>query len=73
MKIQLCPKTLAGVTTSQNAIQLRFVVESVKESIDIAIKNDGTVLQNASKFEGQSVASIRDPDGYSIVLIGDAD
>lgn len=71
LAIQLCPKSIAKVTTSENAIQLRFPVSHVADTFQAAIKHGGKMLQRPSESDGKMHASIRDPDGYSIELIGD--
>lgn len=60
VRLQLCPKALAGIEATQNLHQLTIAVPNVGATIELAIQHGGSAL-------GES--AIRDPDGNSIELV----
>jgi len=66
LELLLCPKELAGISATENTIQLRFVVKSVSSVMAAGLANGGTRIH---EFPTASrTADIRDPDGNSIEL-----
>jgi len=70
IQLMLCPKEIAGITASENNIQLRFAVENIKEVVKIGEQSGGTIIEDVHQQNEIKLASLRDPDGNSIELVG---
>jgi catechol 2,3-dioxygenase-like lactoylglutathione lyase family enzyme len=59
LRLQLCPKELAGIEATQNRHQLTIAVDDVSATIALAQQHGGSKIDEST---------IRDPDGNSIEL-----
>jgi len=69
IQLLFCPKSIAGVTATENTIQLRFVVANIESTIEQGINLGGTILNNIQDDNGIRTAALRDPDGNSIEIV----
>ena len=69
IQILFCPKSIAGITATENTIQIRIVVENIDETIDKGIQSGGEQINDIQVNNGVKVSALRDPDGNSIEII----
>lgn len=69
INIVLCPKSFAGIKASENTIQLRFVVNDIKQAIETGKKYSGEIINEIFQEDNEYYAALRDPDGNSLELI----
>jgi predicted enzyme related to lactoylglutathione lyase len=69
LEILLCPKQLAGITATENTVQLRFVVADVKAAHAAAVAAGGASIAEPQDGGGRLTSAVRDPDGNSLELI----
>ncbi len=69
IQMLFCPKSIAGITATENTTQLRFVVEDIKSILKKGIQFGGLQISNIQKENGVKTSALRDPDGNSIEII----
>ena len=70
LRIALAPAALTGVpAVAGNRAQLNFQVGDVEKTFEAALAAGGTELEPVTAQGGKKQASLRDPDGSSIVLV----
>ena len=65
----LVPNTVAQVDAQQNRHQLQFMVTDAEKTIERAIANGGTPIDEAEERNGRIAGSVYDPDGNSLVFV----
>jgi predicted enzyme related to lactoylglutathione lyase len=68
LEVLLCPKKLAGITATQNTVQLEFSITDLDATYLAAMKNGGSSITKPQLVSGIRTAAVRDPDGNSIVF-----
>jgi len=69
IQLLFCPKTIAGITATENTVQLRFVVEDIEETIANCSQSGGEVIAELQIDDKAKTVAFRDPDGNSIEVI----
>ncbi len=67
--LALAPEEMTGVKATGNRIQLNFRVPDVGDVFERALRSGGTELEPVTTNGTQKTASVRDPDGNSVVLV----
>lgn len=66
--ILLCPKEIAGNSSTQNRYQLHFEIDRLDRTVEILLANGGTLLNEKTEHGGYFEVGIYDPDMNSMVL-----
>lgn len=69
LRLQVCPKELAGISATENLCQLRFVVPSLERCRTAAVAAGGGLLGEVVSQGGRTIGAVRDPDGSSVELV----
>jgi len=69
IQILFCPKNIAGITATENTVQLRFVVEDIDIVMEKGLQFGGSKLNEIKEQNGVKTSALRDPDGNSIEII----
>lgn len=65
----LVPNTLAKITAEQSRHQLHYIVPNVEKTIETAIANGGSPLDEAGERAGKVTGAVYDPDGNPLVFV----
>lgn len=66
--LAIAPHAMTGVEARGNVFQLNFQVTDLEAAMKAALANGGTELEPIAEQGGTKTASVRDPDGNSLVL-----
>lgn len=66
LDVLLCPQEVAGIHVDQSRFQLKFEVQDIHHTLNLALTNGGSLLNAPVDNEGGKAAAVRDPDGNSI-------
>lgn len=68
----ICPNEVAGVRAEQGRHQLHLTVSNLRQAAARVEEMGGTVLEEMQDEDGARVITVRDPDGNTLVLTGQA-
>ena len=60
---------IAQVQAAQNRQQFQFIVDDVAETIETALANGGSLIDEAAERGGRISGAVYDPDGNSMVFV----
>ena len=69
IQVLFCPKSIAGISATENTIQLRFTVDDIKSTMEKGICFGGAKISDIEEVSGVQTSALRDPDGNSIEVI----
>ena len=67
--LMLCPKEVAGVTAEQTRHQFDYVIADADAVVKAVKEWGGELMNDVQVSESSKIASIRDPDGNTMVFI----
>ena len=69
LDFQIVSNEIAQVQASQNRQQFQFIVDDVTMTIETALANGGTLIDEAAERGGRMSGAVYDPDGNSMVFV----
>ncbi len=68
-EFMLVPNTLVKIQAQQSRHQLQYIVADVEKTIETAIANGGSPLDEAGERDGKITGAVYDPDGNALVFV----
>jgi len=69
VEFMLVPNSLVQINAEQSRHQLQFIVDDVEKTIELAIANGGSPLDEAGERAGKITGAVYDPDGNALVFV----
>ncbi len=69
IEFALVPNVLAQIDAEQARHQFHFIVENVEKTIELALANGGSLLDEAAERQGIITGAVYDPDGNPLVFV----
>jgi predicted enzyme related to lactoylglutathione lyase len=69
IEFMLVPNSLVQINAQQGRHQMRYIVDDVEKTIETAIANGGSPLDEAGERAGKITGAAYDPDGNSLVFV----
>ncbi|MCA9914113.1 MAG: VOC family protein [Anaerolineae bacterium] len=69
VEFALVPNVLAQIEAEQARHQFHFIVEDVEKTIQLALANGGSILDEAAERHGIITGAVYDPDGNPLVFV----